>query len=501
MIYSARQVSKSFPGVKSLDKVDFSVDGGEIRALVGENGAGKSTLIKIIAGAYAADEGVVDFEGRSAAWHSPHQAQRAGIHVIYQELVLFPEMTVAQNIYAGEQLRNRLGLLDRKAMRRGAADILAELGLPLDPAARVKELSVAQQQMVEIARALNSQAKLIIFDEPTAVLGGPEVKLLIEMMRRLKSRGVAVIFVSHRLDEVFEIADTVTVLKDGKLVATEPVASIDHGRLVSMMVGRRLADIYPPKPQKRAGGEEIITATDIWAGGRVKGVSLSVRAGEIVGLAGMVGAGRTEFAHAIFGSLPLEKGSVKIRGVELQRPTPSAMIAGGVGFLTEDRKGEGLFMLLDIAANVSAPSLDKISGRLRLDRKAEFDLAAAQIKKYAVAATGPRAAVVNLSGGNQQKVLFGRWENASHAALILDEPTRGVDVGAKMEIYRIIRQLSDQGMAILLISSEMSEIIGICERVVVMREGRKTGELEGSAITEEALLSLAVAGGGREEAA
>jgi ABC-type sugar transport system ATPase subunit len=493
MILSANQISKSFPGVRSLDRVDFSLDAGEVRALVGENGAGKSTLIKCIAGAYTPDEGEMTFDGKKAEWSTPHDARRAGIHVIYQELVLFPDMTVAQNIFADNQPRNRVGLMDRRAMRRGAARVLGEIGAAIDPDARIKSLSVADQQMVEIARALTSQAKLVVFDEPTAVLGGPEVDLLFNMIRGLKKRGVAVIFISHRLDEVFEIADSATVLKDGRLVGTRPIGELDHGRLVAMMIGRELADIYPPKPAEPPAGDIVLAASDIWSGSRVKGVSLEVRRGEIVGLAGMVGAGRTEVAHAIFGSEPLDRGTVQIGSQRHTRHAPRQLIAAGVGFLTEDRKGEGLFMLLDIAANISAPLLSRVTRQFRIDRGLERRIANEQIAKYAIAAPGASSMVVNLSGGNQQKVLLGRWISSGHLALILDEPTRGVDVGAKMEIYRIIRELAAKGVAILMISSELPEIIGLCDRVVVMCEGRKTGELAGGEITEEAILKLAVA--------
>jgi ABC-type sugar transport system ATPase subunit len=493
MLLSAHQISKSFPGVRSLDRVDFQIDAGEVRALVGENGAGKSTLIKVLARAYVADEGGVEFEGRPVSWTSPHDARAAGIHVIYQELVLFLEMTVAQNIFADNQPKNRFGLIDRKAMRRGATEILRGLGSTLDPDAKLKTLSVADQQMVEIARALNSQAKLLVFDEPTAVLGGPEVELLFSMIRRLKQRGVATIFISHRLDEVFDIADSVTVLKDGRLVATCPVAELNHAKLVSMMIGRQLADIYPPKTPKSAEAEPALVVSEIRVGKRVKNVSFDVRKGEIVGLAGMVGAGRTEIAHAIFGSAPMDSGSVTIGTKIFSRPTPSESIAAGLGFLTEDRKGEGLFLLLDIAANISAPILEKVGGSLWVDRSRERRIANDQIRRYAIAARSASAPVVNLSGGNQQKVLLGRWIGSSGIALILDEPTRGVDVGAKMEIYRIIRQLANRGLGVLVISSELPEIIGLCDRVVVICEGRKTGELGGGAITEEAVLRLAVA--------
>ena len=304
---------------------------------------------------------------------------------------------------------------------------------------------------------------------------------------------MAIVFISHRLDEVFEIADSVTVLKDGKLVGSVPIDAVDRNKLVAMMIGRNLADIYPPKAQKVEVGEVAVEAKDVVVGDRVKGVSFDVRKGEVLGVAGMVGAGRTELAHAVFGSLPLDGGSVRLVGQAVAKPSPARSIAAGLGFLTEDRKGEGLFMLLDLAANVTAPVLDTVGESIRLHRAVEKDIARRQISDYSIATTGPEASVVNLSGGNQQKVLLGRWVISSRTALILDEPTRGVDVGAKVEIYRIIRQLARQGLAIIVISSELPEIVGLCDRVVVLCEGRKTGELAGLEITENAVLQLAVA--------
>jgi ribose transport system ATP-binding protein len=491
-IVTAAGISKSFPGVRSLDRVDFEVGRGEVRALVGENGAGKSTLIKIIAGAYRPDEGQLTFNGKSANWASPHEAMAAGVHVIYQELIQFPDMTVAQNIFVNNQPRSRLGLVDRARMGKRSREILAELGSDIDPDEKVRNLTVASQQMVEIARALNSDAKLIIFDEPTAVLGGPEVRILFDLISKLKTRGVAIVFISHRLEEVFTIADSATVLKDGRLVGTLPVRQLSQSKLVSMMIGRPLADMFPPKAKAKAQGEPVLAAYDIWSGDKVRGVSLEVRKGEIVGLAGMVGSGRTEIAHAIFGSAALDRGSVRQGGANVAKPSPGRSISNGIGFLTEDRKAEGLFMLQDIAANISAPILEDVGNGFRLDTASERKLAEEQIAAYAIAAPGPMASVANLSGGNQQKVLLGRWVNASGKALILDEPTRGVDVGAKIEIYKIIRQLAERGLAILVVSSELPEIIGMCDRVVVISEGRKTGELEGSEITEERVLALAV---------
>lgn len=491
-ILSLGKITKRFPGVISLDSVDFSVSAGEIRALVGENGAGKTTLIKVIGGVYAPEEGVIEFEGERRVWPSPQVVRDAGIHIIYQELVVFPELTIAENIVTHGQPRNRFGLLDKKSIRRRAEEILDRLGAQISPDALVRDVSVADQQMIEIARALNSDAKFFIFDEPTAVLGGKEVSLLFDIIRKLKSQGVGVVFVSHRIDEVFEIADTITVLKDGKLVGTRPTSKMTHDDLVSMMIGRKLADIYPSKKPTEHASAPVLEVRDVKVDAKSPPTSLRVNRGEIVGLAGMVGSGRSELAHVIFGSMEHAGGTITIGGTELSRHRPSDSIASGAGFLTEDRKNEGLFMLLDVAANISAPVLESVAKRTKLDRKAENGIARGQIEKYGIIASGPNARVFNLSGGNQQKVLLSRWVLAGRRLLILDEPTRGVDVGAKVEIYRIIREIADSGLGILMISSELPEIIGMCDRVVVMREGEVSGELEGDNITEAEILKLAV---------
>ena len=488
-----RGITKTFPGVKSLDGVEFEARAGEIHALLGENGAGKSTLIKTIAGAYIPDEGTIDFDGETRAWSSPKEAKEAGIHVIYQELLLFPELTTAENIYAGALPRTRLGLVDTRAMCRGAEDILARLGHAIDPGALVSELTVADQQMVEIAKALVGDTKLLILDEPTAVISGREAELLFERVRHLRDEGVCIIYISHRLEEIFAIADRVTVLKDGKYVGTREIGEIDRDGLVSMMVGRELADIYPAKASPPADARVVLSVDDLRAPPRVRRVSFELRAGEILGLAGLVGAGRSEVAHALFGSIKRAGGTVLLDGEPFDDPTPRAAIDRGMGFLTEDRKGEGLMMLLDMSANVTAPALSRVAGRGGLDRSAEIAAGRAEIERFRIAVPSPTAGVDKLSGGNQQKVLFGRWTRTCRKVLILDEPTRGVDVGAKVEIYDIVRKLADEGVGVLVISSELSEVVGLCNRVLVMREGVLTGEVEGEAISEEAIMRLATA--------
>ncbi|MEM7528582.1 MAG: sugar ABC transporter ATP-binding protein [Pseudomonadota bacterium] len=493
-------ITKVFPGVKSLDTVSFEARAGEIHALLGENGAGKSTLIKTIAGAYIPEAGSIEFDGERRAWSSPKEAKDAGIHIIYQELMLFPEMTVAENIFIGEAPRNRLGLIDYRRMYARAAEALERLGHNLDPRALIKDLSVADQQMVEIAKALVGETKLLVLDEPTAVISGREAELLFDRVKRLRDQGVCIIYISHRLEEIFAIADRVTVLKDGQYVGTREIGDLNRDQLVAMMVGRELADIFPATKGARTDAAPALAVRNLQAPPKVKNVSFDLYPGEILGLAGLVGAGRSEVAHAIFGSMPRTDGAVTLGGEAFNTPTPRAAIDRGLGFLTEDRKGEGLMMLLDMAANVTAPVLPEFTNGLGLDRGHEVLAAEDEIKRFRIAIPGPKYGVKQLSGGNQQKILFGRWTRACRRVLILDEPTRGVDVGAKVEIYEIIRKLADEGVGILVISSELPEIVGLCSRVLVMREGLITGEVSGGDINEETIMQHATASVGADAA-
>jgi ABC-type sugar transport system ATPase subunit len=484
-------VSKSFPGVRALHGVSLAVAAGEIHALVGENGAGKSTLTKIIAGVHQPDEGQIEFNGDILHWTSPGKAKRRGIHVIYQELVLFQNLSVAENIFIGYERRGFLGAVDHGRTVEDARELLAHLGVDLDPRRRVGELTVADQQMVEIAKAMVHNVRLLILDEPTSVISGRQVTLLFDRLRALRRDGVAIIYISHRLDEIFTLCDTVTVLKDGQLVGTRPVGEFDRDGLIAMMVGRDMAHLSPPKRPAMADRPEALRAESVSVPGRVRSASIVLHVGEIVGLAGLVGAGRTELALAIFGALPMSSGTLFIDGRRFGTMTPARAVALGIGLVTEDRKGQGLAMLLDVAANISASRLDEFTHAGLLDRAGERAVAAQQIGAYQIACRGPATPVATMSGGNQQKVVVARWARTCRKVLILDEPTRGVDVGAKQEIYRIIHELADAGIAILMISSELPEVVGLAERVVVMREGQITGELTGAAISEEAIMRLA----------
>ena len=484
-------ITKTFPGVKSLDDIRFEARAGEVHALVGENGAGKSTLIKIVAGAYQPDSGILRYDGVKRRWMTPKDAKDAGIHVIYQELNLFPNLSVAENIFVGALPVTTAGFVDHSAMRAMAEEKLALLGHTLDPRAPVESLGVADQQMVEIARALVGEVKLLFLDEPTAVISGRESELLFERITLLRDNGVCVVYISHRLEEVFMIADRVTVLKDGRYVGAHYTAELDRESLVEMMVGRQLNHIYPAASQPRSEVAPVLSVRDLNMPPHVFNVSFDLHAGEILGLAGLVGSGRSEVAHAIFGSMSKVSGTITVDGEAFNTPTPRKAIDEGLGFLTEDRKGQGLMLLLDCTANVTAPNLSEFSRGPFLVRADEIRATYDEISRFDIAVQGPLADVRHLSGGNQQKILFARWSRACRRILILDEPTRGVDVGAKVEIYRIIHSLAEAGIGILLISSELSEIIGLCTRALTMREGRITGEVRDEEINETQIMRLA----------
>lgn len=483
-------ISKQFPGALALDGVDLSVHGGEIHALVGENGAGKSTLVKIIGGALIPDTGYLSIDGIRQNFASPRGAWRAGIHVIHQELMMFPQLSVAENIFLG--VESQWKLARRSQWEAEAMSILNSLGHPVNPRKLVGDLSIADRQMVEIARALAKDARILVLDEPSAVIAGEEVLVLMDRLRELRDSKVAIIYISHRLEEVFAISDRLTVLKDGKHIATCATNKLDQNSLTVMMVGRSVNDVFPPKRQRVEQSRTAVKVHDLFSPPRVLDGTLELKEGEILGLGGLAGAGRSEFAEAIFGARQIRSGTVELYGEEVTGNTPQEMIRRGMGFLTEDRKSTGLLMLLDIASNISAPTLDQFHRRGFLDRKKEISVARKEIDRFSIVAPTPESPVATLSGGNQQKTLFSRWARVAKFVLLLDEPTRGVDIGAKSEIYRIIHSLAEAGVSILLISSELTELVALSDRVVVMREGRMIGTLERDHINEEAIMRLAV---------
>ncbi len=488
-LLAASGISKAFPGVRALDGVDFAVEPGEVHALLGENGAGKSTLIKILAGAVVPDAGRVTLDGIALPAGDPLAVRRAGVSIVYQEFTLVPELTAAENIFLGAELGRPL--LRRRAMAAEAQRILDGLGARVDARAVVRALSVAQQQMVEIARALVSQSKVLILDEPTATLTGPEVARLFDVVRDLRRRGLGVVYISHRLEEIFAIADRVTVLRDGGRVAQAPVAGLDRAQLIRWMVGRDVAEEFPPRTAGR--GEAVLEVSRLSCPPYFHDVSFTVCRGEIVGLAGLVGAGRTSVALALFGALR-PSGAVALEGRPVRFASPTDALAAGVAYVTEDRKARGLFPLLGAGENMTIASLPAFArgGLLRPGRAAAA--ASATARDFDLRAAGLDQPAGTLSGGNQQKLLLGRYLMQPRRLLILDEPTRGIDVGAKAEIYALMNRLTARGLAVLMISSELPEVLGMSDRIVVMHEGRTRGALARAEASPEAVMNLATGG-------
>lgn len=489
-IFEMQNISKSFPGVQALDHVNFSCKPGEVHALVGENGAGKSTLMKILAGAYQADEGKIILRGRGVYFASPKDAQGCGIGVIYQEFNLVPELKVAENIFLGREPRKACGLvIDDTLMYERSEKLLNSLGTNIHPRSKVKNLSIAHQQMVEIAKALSLNADIIIMDEPSAVVSGKELESLFRIIRSLRGQGKAIIYISHRIDEVFQIADRATVLKDGKLVGTVDPKDTDKPTLVRMMVGRTLEQTYPPKSQGEK--KEILALRNICRDKILRNVSLTMYTGEILGLAGLVGAGRTELARVIFGADPFDSGEIYFGGERISNTCPKLSISRGIGFVTEDRKREGLVDSLSVRENLTSLIMGKMKKWCFTNDKEEKRFTKACIKEFNIVTRGTEEEIQYLSGGNQQKVILAKWINAGPKLIIMDEPTRGIDVGAKAEIYNVMRLLARQGKALLMISSELPEIIGMSDRIVVMHEGQIMGEVSGSDASEEGILMMA----------
>jgi len=488
-----RGIHKTFPGVKALDDVSLEVGPAEVVALVGENGAGKSTLIKILSGCYRADAGEIHFDGRRLGHFTPQQAQQFGISVIYQEFNLAPVLSVAENIFVGRQPRGLLGTVDFRRMEADAQAVLDSLHLPIDSRRTVRSLSVAEQQMVEIAKAISFQARIIVMDEPTAVLTERETATLFGLVRRLRAQGVSVIYISHRLEEVFEIADRVVVLRDGRRVGEMPIAEATVEKVVHLMVGRELTEMY--HKQRIEPGEPVLEVRGLHRhASKVRNVSLTVRAGEIVGMAGLVGAGRTEIARAIFGVGRPDAGQVTVCGRPVRIGSPLDAIRAGMGFLSEDRKTEGLFLVLAVRENITSASLSALSTANFIRFEAERRLVGSLIDQLRIRTPSQDQQVQYLSGGNQQKVILARWLALRPRVLILDEPTRGIDVGAKAEIYQLMGEFARRGVGMLLISSDLPEILGMSDRVLVVRDGTIAGEFTREQATQEAIIHRATGG-------
>jgi ABC-type sugar transport system ATPase subunit len=479
-------VSKSFAGVRVLENIAFDVQPGEVHALLGENGAGKSTLIKILAGVHKPDSGTVEVGGTLRHFAAPRDARDAGVAVVYQELSLFPELTVAENIFLNHTPKYAWGGIDWTAMRRQARALLDDLDShDLNVDAKLGSLSMANRQRVEIAKALSQDAKVVIMDEPTASLAGADVDRLLGIVRRLRERGAGIIYVSHKLPEIFALADRVTVLRDGKLVGTKPIAEVDERSLVSMMVGRAIDRLFP-KIDARIG-EPLLELRNVSHGAAVKDVSLTVRAGEIVGIAGLVGSGRTELAITVFGITPATAGEILIAGKPVKIASAEQARALGIAYVPEDRGLQGLIRPQTIAENIALTVLRELTDHGIVNRGKERRLAEESIKRFGIRARGPAQAVRQLSGGNQQKVVLAKWLAARPRILIMDEPTRGIDVGAKAEIHALMSKLAGEGLAVLMISSELPEVLGMSDRVFVMSGGRFVAEFTRAQATPEAV--------------
>ncbi|MCS7056146.1 MAG: sugar ABC transporter ATP-binding protein [Thermoflexales bacterium] len=491
-----RGISKRFGGTQALDNVDFTVDRGEVVGLLGENGAGKSTLIKILAGVHARDQGAILMDGRPVTIHNPQDAQRLGVAVIYQELNLTPNQTVAENVFLHHPQRmsgllGKLGFADHARRDQETRRLLEQLGIAgLDPRHKVGELSVAFQQLTEIAKALAFDARLIVMDEPTSALPDEEVEHLFEIIRRLKARGLGVVFVSHRLNEVRAICDRVVVLRDGQNVGELPIAEASDERLIAMMVGRAIENLYPKRPAEP--GDVVLEVEGLTRHGVIEDISFAIRAGEVVGLAGLVGSGRTEVARAIFGADRLDRGSIRLNGRPVRIRSPQDALRLGIGYVPEDRKVQGLVLGMTVRDNAALTVLRQLArgGQFivwpEVERTSQRYVQELQVRP-------PRTDLVvgSLSGGNQQKVVLAKWLAANLKVLLLDEPTRGIDVGAKAEIHGLIDELAHRGMAILLISSELPEVLAMSDRILVMSEGRLAGELSREEATQERVLALA----------
>lgn len=485
-------ITKRFPGVLALSNVNFTLRKGEVHALLGENGAGKSTLMKILSGVYQPDEGDIIFEGKPVSFSDPLSAQNAGITIIHQEFNLFPELTVEENIFIGREFcKNNRWRLDEKQQRQAATEILQKLNLNISPETLVSDLTVAQQQMVEIAKAISVNAKILIMDEPTAALTETEIESLFQVTRLLKAQGTGIVYISHRLEELALIADRATVMRDGQYIDTVDYETVKISELIAMMVGRELGNIYPRR-EARTHQEPVLEVNGLTRKGVLNNIDFTLNRGEILGFAGLMGAGRTELARAIFGADPIDSGTIKLNGKTIVIKGISDAIAQGISYLTEDRKKEGLALNLSVERNIMLGNYPEYADRFGLvDSKRCQQTSEEQVRTLRIKTPHLEQAALNLSGGNQQKIIIARWVCKDTDILIFDEPTRGIDVGAKLEIYELMNRLVAKGKSIIMISSELPEVLGMCDRILVMRSGRITGELTADNATQEKIMQYA----------
>lgn len=485
-ILTLKNITKEFPGVKALDDVTINIERGTIHGLVGENGAGKSTLIKVLAGIYRPNKGEIILDGKPCRFNSPIEARRAGISVVHQEIKLAEPLSVAENMFLGNvQLKN--GLVDWKGMRRRAREIVEDLGMDIDINAQVSSLTVAKKQIVEIMHAINNNSRILIMDEPSAVLTDRELEVMFRIVKQLRDKGITIIYISHRLDEIFGLCSNVSVLRDGRHIDTIPVASVDRQGLINMMVGREMGQEYP-KEVGNVGGT-ILEVKNL-SRGILRDISFEVKSGEVFGISGLVGAGRTELARAILGIDKPESGEVYVRGKKVHYRTFADAIRDGLGLIPEDRKLQGLVQIMSVKRNTTLVNMKRVLRAGVISSSLEEKLSKEYANKLHVVTPSMETEVQYLSGGNQQKVVIAKWLFQNSEILFLDEPTRGIDVGAKAEIYRLINRMAKEGKTIIMISSEMPELLGMCDRIMVMHEGHKMGELNAAEATQEKIMAL-----------
>lgn len=487
-----KNIYKAFGTNAVLEGVNFDTHGGEIHALMGENGAGKSTMMNILTGMHKKDQGTILINGKEYSYANPKEAEEHGVSFIHQEMNTWPQMTVLENLFIGKEMKNKIGFIRSKEMKTLALETFKELGITMDLDADVQTLSVGQQQMIEIAKALMTDCQVLIMDEPTAALTDREIRMLFKIIQHLKTKEVAIIYISHRMEEIFEISDRITVMRDGMTVDTTLTKETNVDDVVRKMVGREISDYYPKKNAKI--GETVFEVKNLSGESGFENISFSVKSGEIVGFSGLMGAGRTEIMRGIFGIDPISQGEIFLEGKKVHLKNPSTAIKAGVGFLTENRKEEGLVLDFSIKDNISLPSIDEFRVKGLIDTKTEDEFVQLLMKRLTVKAQNEEVSAGSLSGGNQQKVVLAKWIGIGPKVLILDEPTRGVDVGAKREIYQLMNELAERGVAIVMVSSDLPEVLGVSDRILVVHEGKIAGELSRTEATQEKIMNLATGG-------